>query len=122
VSGRKSRSKPKTEEEVVVKPEEIVVDYTPTQRRNLKEAIGKTIVIYGVDFREGRRGSFAVVDAVVEETGEETQFYTFSRPVVDELRRLLPLFEEGKRLRTNICVNEKKGYLYLCTPPRREGK
>ena len=98
------------------------MDYAPTQRRNLREVVGRTIVVYGVDFREGRRGTFAVIDAVVEESGEETQFYTFSRPVVDELRRLLPLFEEGKKLRVNICINEKKGYLYLCSPPKRENR
>jgi hypothetical protein len=102
-------------------PEPVVVDYQVATRRNLKEVIGKNIVIYSVDFRSGRRGTFAVIDAIVEESGEEAQFYTFSKPVIEELERLLPLFESGKRLRVRICVNERKGYLYLCEPVKRSG-
>ena len=107
--------KPKPE----AKPEEVIVDYQVATRRNLKEVIGKNIVVYSVDFRSGRRGTFAVIDAVVEESGEEAQFYTFSKPVVEELERLSSIFEEGKRLRVRICVNERKGYLYLCEPVKR---
>lgn len=107
--------KPKTE----VKPEDVIVDYRITTRRNLKEVIGKNIIVYGVDFRTGRRGTFAVIDAVIEESGEETQFYTFSKPVVEELERLASIFEQGKRLRVSVCVNDRKGYLYLCPPVRK---
>ena len=101
------------------KPEPVVVDYQAVTRRNLKEVIGKNIIVYSVDFRSGRRGTFAVIDAVVEESGEEAQFYTFSKPVVEELERLSSIFEEGKRLRVRICQNERKGYLYLCEPAKR---
>jgi hypothetical protein len=117
----KRRSEPRTEpvEEYKPKTEEAVVDYQVATRRNLKEVVGKNIIIYSVDFRSGKRGMFAVIDAVVEETGEESQFYTFSKPVIEELESLAFIFEDGKRLRVRICVNEKKGYLYLCEPVKR---
>jgi hypothetical protein len=106
---------------VEVKLENIIVDYSPTQRRNLKEVVGKNIIIYSVDFRSGKRGMFAVIDALVEDSGEEAQFYTFSKPVVEELEGLAFIFEDGKRLRVRICMNEKKGYLYLCEPTKKGG-
>jgi hypothetical protein len=129
VARRKPEPKPEHKEERVeeykpapeVKPEDVIIDYQVASRRNLKEVIGKNIVIYSVDFRSGRRGTFAVIDAIVEETGEEAQFYTFSKPVIEELERLSSIFEEGKRLRVRICVNERKGYLYLCEPVKRSG-
>jgi hypothetical protein len=122
-----ARRKPEPREERVeeykpapeAKPEPVVVDYQVATRRNLKEVIGKNIVIYSVDFRSGRRGTFAVIDAVIEDTGEETQFYTFSKPVIEELERLSNIFESGKRLRTSVCINDRKGYLYLCPPVKK---
>jgi hypothetical protein len=129
VARRKPESKPEPKPETVeeykpkveVKPEDVIVDYQVATRRNLKEVIGRNIIVYSVDFRSGRRGTFAVIDAVVEDTGEEAQFYTFSKPVVEELERLASIFEEGKRLRVRICQNDRKGYLYLCEPAKRGG-
>lgn len=102
----------------VVEPE--VVEYRTTERKSLKEElVNKTVIIRHVEFREGRRGEFAVLDIVVPETGEEGEYYTFSKVLVNELRRLYnEVWAKGKVLKAVILVNEKKGYLYLGAPPK----
>ena len=101
----------------VVEPE--VVEYKVEERKSLKELVGKTVIIRHVEFREGRRGEFAVLDVVIPETGEEGEYYTFSKVLVGELRRLYnEVWAKGKMLKATILANEKKGYLYLGTPPK----
>lgn len=107
------------EEPVAVKPEELIVDYRASQRRSLREVVNENIVITAVEFRSGRRGEFVVISAVVEKTGEEGEFYTFSKPVVEELKRFTHIFEQGKRLRVRVCLEPRKGYMYLCEPVKQ---
>jgi len=92
---------------------EEVIDYELPERKNLKQMVNKVIVIADVEFRSGRRGEFAVIV-----TDDGSEYYTFSKPIVSELKKLQHIFAEGKRLRAKICRNEEKGYLYLCSPSR----
>jgi len=101
----------------VVEPE--VVEYKAEERKSLKELVNKVVIIRHVEFREGRRGEFAVLDIVVPETGEEGEYYTFSKVLVGELKRLYSeVWAKGKMLKAVILINEKKGYLYIGAPPK----
>jgi len=99
-------------------PEPEIVEYKTEERKSLKELVNKTVIIRHVEFREGRRGEFAVLD-IVTETGEEGEYYTFSKVLVGELRRLYnEVWAKGKMLKAVVLINEKKGYLYLGAPPK----
>lgn len=113
----RKKTEPKTEKVVVeVGTEDVVITYQTTQRRNLKEVVDKVLIISGVDIRTGRRGEFAIITATPEDEMVEQEFYTFSKPVVTELKKFENIFKQGKKLKVRICYESKKSYMYLCPP------
>ena len=104
--------------EKIVNPEDIIVEYKTATRRSLKELIDKNIIIENIELRAGRKGEFMIVTAIDLDSGEESEYYTFSRVIISELMMFKSLFESGKKLKARICYERNKGYLYLCEPSK----
>ena len=127
MSKRKPTPNPDSEveeykKEEVVKPEDVIVEYKTTTRKSLRELVDKNVIIENIELRTGRKGEFIVVTAVDLSSGEESEYYTFSRVIISELMRYKSLFESGKKLKVRICHEKSKGYLYLCEPTKESNK
>jgi len=89
-----------------------IVDYTPVERKSLRLLVGKIVIIKGVEFRHGRRGDYAVIVATVE--GEEGEYYTFSKVVLDQLKAIKKILDSGNYVRAKVCLDRQT--LRLCSP------
>jgi len=93
-----------------------VIDYTRTERKNLKELVGKIVYIVNARIIRTSRGEMAVIEAY-ERIGEKImEYYTWSKVIMKELDRLMPLLEKGYVIRVKISQDQQKGYLYFDTP------
>jgi hypothetical protein len=83
---------------------------------NVREVVGKNIIIKDVEFRPLRRVEFAVLHAEIEGRGEEVELYTFAARVIEALKHLKPTLDKGVKVRARVCIEEKHNQLYLCEP------
>ena len=93
-----------------------VIDYQKSERKNLKELVNKVVYITNAQLINTNKGTMAVIEAY-EKIGERIQeYYTFSKVIIKELDRLMPLLAKGYVIRVKISQDQQKGYLYFDSP------
>jgi hypothetical protein len=93
-----------------------VVDYQRSERKNLKELVNKVVYIVNAKVINTSKGYMGIVEAY-EKLGDRIQeYYTFSKVIIKELDRLMPLLEKGYVIRVKISQDTSKGYLYFDSP------
>jgi len=93
-----------------------VIDYTRSERKNLKELVNKVVYIVNAQIVNTNKGLMAVIEAY-QHIGEKIEeYYTFSKVIIKELDRLMPLLAKGYVIRVKIAQDSQKGYLYFDSP------
>jgi len=93
-----------------------VVDYQRSERKNLKELIGKTVYIVNAQIVNTNKGYMGIIEAYERLGDRIEEYYTFSRVIIKELDRLMPLLARGYVIRVKIALDDEKGYLYFDSP------
>lgn len=101
-------------------PEIVDFSYEEKTAKNLREYIGKIVIIQDAVIKNTRKGEMTrLVICEVNERGEckdEVETFTFSRVIADQVRKyILPLLQQGKFVKVKI-EQSKKGYLHLAPP------
>ena len=93
-----------------------VIDYTRTERKNLKELVNKVVYITNAKIINTNKGAMAVIEAY-ENLGDKIQeYYTWSKVIIREIDRLSDLLAKGYVIRVKIAQDQKRGYLYFDSP------
>ena len=93
-----------------------VIDYQKSDRRNLKELVGKIVYITNAKLINTNKGVMGIIEAY-EKVGEKIEeYYTFSKVIIREIDRLMPLLAKGYVIRVKIAQDSQKGYLYFDSP------
>ena len=99
-----------------------IIEFKEVSRENLRVLVNKVIYITNIEFRQGRKGEFAIVKAYTQEDVDkneirEREYYTFSRVVLRQLRDIYDaVVIEGKIVKAKLLEDAKRGYLYLSKP------
>jgi hypothetical protein len=99
-----------------------IIDFKEVSRENLRVLVNKVIYITNIEFRQGKRGEFAIVKVYTQEDVDkneirEREYYTFSRVVIRQLKDIYDaVVVEGKIVRAKLLEDAKRGYLYLSKP------
>jgi len=99
-----------------------IIEFKEVSRENLRTLVNKVIYITNIEFRQGKRGEFAIVKAYTQEDVDkneirEREYYTFSRVVIRQLRDIYDaVVIEGKIVKAKLLEDAKRGYLYLSKP------
>jgi len=99
-----------------------IIDFKEVSRENLRVLVNKVIYITNIEFRQGKRGEFAIVKVYTQEDVDkneirEREYYTFSRVVIRQLRDIYDeIMVKGKIVKAKLNEDPKRGYLYLSNP------
>jgi len=99
-----------------------IIEFKEVSRENLRVLVNKVIYITNIEFRQGKRGEFAIVKAYTDDDVQkneirEREYYTFSRVVLRQLRDIYDaVVIEGKIVKAKLLEDAKRGYLYLSKP------
>jgi hypothetical protein len=99
-----------------------IIEFKEVSRENLRALVNKVIYITDIEFRQGRKGEFAIVKAYTQEDVDkneirEREYYTFSRVVIRQLKDIYDeIMVKGKIVRARLSEDPKRGYLYLSKP------
>jgi len=99
-----------------------IIEFKEVSRENLRVLVNKIIYITNIEFRQGRKGEFAIVkvytdDDVQKNEIREKEYYTFSRVVLRQLRDIYDeIMVNGKIVKAKLNEDPKRGYLYLSKP------
>jgi hypothetical protein len=99
-----------------------IIEFKEVSRENLRTLVNKVIYIVGIEFRQGRKGEFAIVKAYTQEDVDkneirEKEYYTFSRVVIRQLKDIYDeIMVKGKIVKAKLNEDPKRGYLYLSKP------
>ena len=99
-----------------------IIEFKEVSRENLRTLVNKVIYITNIEFRQGRKGEFAIVKVYTEDDVQkneirEREYYTFSRVVIRQLKDIYDaVVIEGKIVRAKLNEDAKRGYLYLSKP------
>ena len=99
-----------------------IIEFKEVSRENLRVLVNKIIYITNIEFRQGRKGEFAIVkvytdDDVQKNEIREKEYYTFSRVVLRQLKDIYDaVVVEGKIVKAKLNEDPKRGYLYLSKP------
>ena len=99
-----------------------IIEFKEVSRENLRVLVNKIIYITNIEFRQGKRGEFAIVkvytdDDVQKNEIREKEYYTFSRVVLRQLRDIYDeIMVNGKIVKAKLNEDPKRGYLYLSKP------
>ena len=119
ISGKHDREVEGTFSQVPYETSQIaknVIDFTRSERKNLKELVGKIVYITNAKIINTSKGYMGIIEAY-ERIGEKIQeYYTFSKVVIKELDRIMPLLARGYVVRVKIAQDDEKGYLYFDSP------
>ena len=93
-----------------------VIDYSRTERKNLKELVNKVVYIVNAKIINTSKGYMGIIEAYERIGDKIEEYYTFSKVIVKELDRLMPLLAKGYVVRVKIAQDSSKGYLYFDSP------
>jgi len=99
-----------------------IIEFKEVSRENLRTLVNKVIYITNIEFRQGKRGEFAIIRAYTQEDVDkneirEKEYYTFSRVILRQLRDIYDaVVVEGKIVKARLNEDPKRGYLYLSKP------
>jgi hypothetical protein len=93
-----------------------VIDFTRSERKNLKELVNKVVYIVNAQIVNTNKGLMAVIEAYERLGDRIEEYYTFSKVIIKELDRLMPLLAKGYVIRVKIAQDSSKGYLYFDSP------
>jgi len=99
-----------------------IIEFKEVSRENLRVLVNKVIYITNIEFRQGRKGEFAIVKVYTQEDVDkneirEKEYYTFSRVVLRQLKDIYDaVVVEGKIVKAKLNEDPKRGYLYLSKP------
>jgi len=99
-----------------------IIEFKEVSRENLRTLVNKVIYITGIEFRQGKRGEFAIVKVYTDDDAQkneirEKEYYTFSRVILRQLRDIYDeIMVKGKIVKARLNEDPKRGYLYLSKP------
>ena len=96
-----------------------VIDFEPLERIPLRNEVGRTIVIEDIVVLNTRRGEMIIVRGYREMDNKYNEWFTFSKTVLRDVKRIQLLLAQGKAVRVYI-RQDKKGALLFDRPPAPE--
>ena len=93
-----------------------VIDFTRSERKNLKELVNKVVYITNAKIISTSKGYMGIIEAYERIGDKIEEYYTFSKVIIKELDRLMPLLAKGYVVRVKIAQDQAKGYLYFDSP------
>jgi hypothetical protein len=105
------------------KPKEEVVDYQPPQRKNLREYLGKVIVIADARVAYSRKYNSEIAFITIDNNGSYEEAFSLSRVIARQIKEeIMPLLRAGKKVRA--LVDKEMNFITLKppTPPKGESR
>jgi len=82
---------------------EEIVDYQPPQRKNLREYLGKVIIIADARVAYSRNYNSEIAFITIDNNGSYEEAFTFSRVVARQIKEeIMPLLRAGKKVRALV--------------------
>ena len=82
---------------------EEIVDYQPPQRKNLREYLGKVIVIADARVAYSRKYNSEIAFITIDNNGSYEEAFTLSRVVTRQIKEeIMPLLRAGKKVRALV--------------------
>jgi hypothetical protein len=109
------------EQDVITeKPSEEVVDYQPPQRKNLREYLGKVIVIADARVAYSRKYNGEISFITIDNNGNYEEAFSLSRVIARQLKEeIIPILRAGKKVRA--LVDKELNFLTLKPPSKTQG-
>ena len=96
-----------------------IIDFEPLERVPLRNEVGRTIVIEDIEVLSTRRGNMIVVRGYREMDNKYNEWFTFSKTILRDVKRIQLLLTQGKAVRVYV-RQDKKGALIFDRPPAPE--
>jgi hypothetical protein len=85
------------------KPKEEIVDYQPPQRKNLREYLGKVIVIADARVAYSRKYNSEIAFITIDNNGEYEEAFSLSRVIARQIKEeIMPILRAGKKVRALV--------------------
>jgi hypothetical protein len=82
---------------------EEIVDYAPPQRKNLREYLGKVIVIADARVAYSRKYNSEIAFITIDNNGEYEEAFSLSRVIARQIKEeIMPLLRAGKKVRALV--------------------
>ena len=101
------------------KKSRVIVDFEPLERIPLRNEAGRTIVIEDIEILNTRRGEMVIVRGYREMDSKYNEWFTFSKTVLRDVKRIQLLLAQGKAVRVYV-RQDKRGALLFDRPPAPE--
>jgi hypothetical protein len=109
------------EDTVSEKTNEEIVDYAPPQRKNLREYLGKVIVIADARVVYSRKYNSEIAFITIDNNGSYEEAFTLSRVVTRQIKEeIMPLLRQGKKVRA--LVDREMNFIALKPPSQAKGE
>jgi len=102
------------------KTKEEVVDYQPPQRKNLREYLGKVIVIADARVAYSRKYNSEISFITIDNNGNYEEAFSLSRVIARQLKEeIIPILRAGKKVRA--LVDKEMNFITLKPPSKAQG-
>jgi Arc/MetJ-type ribon-helix-helix transcriptional regulator len=100
---------------------EEIVDYTPPQRKNLREYLGKVIVIADARVAYSRKYNSEISFITIDNNGNYEEAFSLSRVIARQLKEeIMPILRSGKKVRA--LVDKEMNFITLKPPSLAKGE
>ena len=97
------------------KAKEEIVDYQPPQRKNLREYVGKVIVIADARVAYSRKYNSEISFITIDNNGNYEEAFSLSRVIARQLKEeIIPILRAGKKVRA--LVDKEMNFITLKPP------
>jgi len=102
------------------KTKEEIVDYQPPQRKNLREYLGKVIVIADARVAYSRKYNSEISFITIDNGGNYEEAFSLSRVIARQLKEeIIPILRAGKKVRA--LVDKEMNFITLKPPSKAQG-
>jgi Arc/MetJ-type ribon-helix-helix transcriptional regulator len=97
------------------KEKEEIVDYQPPQRKNLREYLGKVIIIADARVAYSRKYNSEISFITIDNNGNYEEAFSLSRVIARQLKEeIIPILRAGKKVRA--LVDKEMNFITLKPP------
>lgn len=102
------------------KQKEEIVDYQPPQRKNLREYLGKVIIIADARVAYSRKYNSEISFITIDNNGNYEEAFSLSRVIARQLKEeIIPILRAGKKVRA--LVDKEMNFITLKPPSKSQG-